>query len=143
MMLISLVDHIFILVNEMDELEVIRAKKMKEMMGSSRSASVTVKISDMTFNETLNKSKVVVVDCWADWCSPCKMIAPIIDKLAEEYSGRVLFAKLNVDENPKTASKYGIMSIPTLLVFKSSKLVDTIVGAVPKHHIETIMKKHV
>lgn len=143
MMLMSLVDHIFILVNEMDELEVIRAKKMKEMMGSSRSASVSVKISDMTFNETLNKSKVVVVDCWADWCSPCKMIAPIIDKLAEEYSGRVLFAKLNVDENPKTASKYGIMSIPTLLVFKSSKLVDTIVGSVPKHHIETIMKKHV
>ncbi len=139
----SLVDHIFILVNEMDELEVIRAKKMEEMMRTSRSVSVPVKISDMTFNETLNKSKVVVVDCWADWCSPCKMIAPIIDKLAEEYSGRVLFTKLNVDENPKSASKYGIMSIPTLLVFKSSKLVDTIVGAVPKHHIETIMKKHV
>ncbi|MFC1507311.1 thioredoxin [Thermoproteota archaeon] len=127
----------------MDELEVIRAKKMEEMMRTSRSVSVPVKISDMTFNETLNKSKVVVVDCWADWCSPCKMIAPIIDKLAEEYSGRVLFTKLNVDENPKSASKYGIMSIPTLLVFKSSKLVDTIVGAVPKHHIETIMKKHV
>jgi thioredoxin 1 len=143
MMLMSLVDHIFILVNEMDELEVIRVKKMEEMMRSSRSVSVPVIISDMSFNETLNKSKVVVVDCWADWCSPCKMIAPIIDKLAEEYSGRVLFAKLNVDENPKTASKFGIMSIPTLLVFKSSKLVDTIVGAVPKHHIETIMKKHV
>src|SRR4030042_4534964 len=132
MMLMSLVDPIFILVNEMDELEVIRAKKMKEMMRPSRSASVPVKISDITFNETLNKSKIVVVDCWADWCSPCKIIAPIIDKLAEEYSGKVLFAKLNVDENPKTASKYGIMSIPTLLVFKSSKLVDTIVGAVPK-----------
>jgi len=142
-MLMSLVDHIFILVKEMDELEVIRAKKMKEMMRSSRSASVPFKISDITINETLNKSKVVVVDCWADWCSPCKMIAPIIDKLAEEYSGRVLFGKLNVDENPKTASKYGIMSIPTLLVFKSSKLVDTIVGAVPKHHIESIMNKHV
>jgi thioredoxin 1 len=142
-MLMSLVDHIFILVNEMDELEVIRAKKMKEMMRSSRSVSVPVKISDITINETLNKSKVVVVDCWADWCSPCKMIAPIIDKLAEEYSGRVLFGKLNVDENPKTTSKYEIMSIPTLLVFKSLKLVDTIIGAVPKHHIETIMKKHV
>jgi thioredoxin 1 len=116
---------------------------MEEMMRSSRSVSVPVKICDMTFNETLNKIKVVVVDCWVDWCSPCKMIVPIIDKLAEEYSGRVLFAKLNVDENPKTASKYGIMSIPTLLVFKSSKLVDTIVGAVPKHHIETIMKKYV
>ena len=139
----SLVDHIFILVNEMDELEVIKAKKMKEMMRSSRSASVPVKISDITINETLKKSKVVVVDCWADWCSPCKMIAPIIEKLAEEYSGRVLFGKLNVDENPKTASKYGIMSIPTLLVFKSAKLVDTIVGAVPKHHIENIMKNHV
>ncbi len=70
------------------------------------------------------------------------MIAPIIDELAQEYSSKVLFAKLNVDENPQTASKYGIMSIPTLLVFKSSKLVDTIVGAVPKHNIESIMKKH-
>lgn len=126
----------------MDELEAIKVKKMEEMMRSSRLPPVPVKISDMTFNETLNKSKIVVVDCWAEWCGPCKIIAPIIDKLAEEYSSKVLFAKLNVDENPQTASKYEIMSIPTLLIFKSSKLVDTIVGAVPKHHIETILKKH-
>lgn len=138
----SLIAHIFILVSKMDELEAIRAKKMEEMMRASRSTSVPVKISDMTFNKTLNTSKIVVVDCWAEWCGPCKIIAPIIDKLAEEYSGRVLFSKLNVDENPQTASKYGIMSIPTLLIFKSSKLVDTIVGAVPKNHIVTIMKKH-
>jgi thioredoxin 1 len=126
----------------MDELEAIRAKKMKEIMRSSKLPSVPVQISDTIFNEIINKNKIVVVDCWAEWCGPCKMIAPIIDKLAEEYSSKVLFAKLNVDENPKTASKYGIMSIPTLLVFKSSKLVDTIVGAVPKHNIESIMKKH-
>jgi thioredoxin 1 len=138
----SLIAHIFILVSKMDELEAIRAKKMEEMMRASRSTSIPVKTSDMTFNETLNTSKIVVVDCWAEWCGPCKMIAPIIDKLAEEYSGRVLFSKLNVDENPQTASKYGIMSIPTLLIFKSSKLVDKIVGAVPKNHIVTIMKKH-
>lgn len=77
---------------------------MKEMMRSSQSALVPVKISDMTFNETLNKSKIFVLDYWGDLCSPCKMIAPIIDKLAEECYGRVLFAKVNVDENPKTAS---------------------------------------
>lgn len=129
-------------VSEMDELEAIRAKKMKEIMRSSGSVSAPVKLSDMTFAETLNKSKILVLDCWAEWCAPCKMIAPIIEKLAEEYAGRVLFAKLNVDENPQTASKYGIMSIPTLLIFKSSKLVDTIVGAVPKNNIETILKKH-
>lgn len=141
-MSMCLVDHIFILVSKMDELEAIRAKKMKEMMPSSKLPSVPVKTSDTTFNDIINKSKLVVVDCWAEWCGPCKMIAPIIDKLAEEYSSKVMFAKLNVDENPQTASKYGIMSIPTLLVFKSSKLVDTIVGAVPKLNIESIMKKH-
>lgn len=141
-MSMCLIDHIFVLVSNMDELEAIRAKKMKEMMQSSKLPSVPVKMSDTTFNEIINKSKIVVVDCWAEWCGPCKIIAPIIDKLAEEYSSKVLFAKLNVDENPQTASKYGIMSIPTLLVFKSSKLVDTIVGAVPKHNIEFIMKKH-
>ena len=126
----------------MDELEAIRAKKMKEMMRSSKLPPEPVKISDMTFDEIINKHKIVVVDCWAEWCGPCKMIAPIIDELAQEYSSKVMFAKLNVDENPQTASKYGIMSIPTLLVFKSSKLVDTIVGAVPKHNIESILKKH-
>ena len=129
-------------VSEMDELKAIRAKKMKEIMRSTKSVSTPVKLSDLTLNETLNKSRIMVLDCWAEWCGPCKMIAPIIEKLAEEYAGRVLFAKLNVDENPQTASKYGIMSIPTLLIFKSSKLVDTIVGAVPKHNIETILKKH-
>jgi thioredoxin 1 len=138
----SMVEHIFMRVSEMDELEAIRAKKMKEIMRSTRSVSTPVKLSDLTLNETLNKSRIVVLDCWAEWCGPCKMIAPIIEKLAEEYAGRVLFAKLNVDENPQTARKYGIMSIPTLLIFKSSKLVDTIVGAVPKHNIETILKKH-
>ena len=142
-MSICLIGHIFILVSKMDELEAIRAKKMKEIMLSSKLPSVPVQISDTTFNEIINKNKIVVVDCWAEWCGPCKMIAPIIDKLAEEYSSKVLFAKLNVDENPKTASKYGIMSIPTLLVFKSSKLVDTIVGAVPKLTIESILKKHI
>jgi thioredoxin 1 len=127
----------------MDELEAIRAKKMKEMMRSSKLPSEPVKISDMTFDEIIHKNNIVVVDCWAEWCGPCKMMAPIIDELAQEYSNKVMFAKLNVDENPQTASKYGIMSIPTLLVFKSSKLVDTIVGAVPKLTIESILKKHI
>ena len=112
------------------------------MMRSSKLPSEPVKISDMTFDEIIHKNNIVVVDCWAEWCGPCKMMAPIIDELAQEYSNKVMFAKLNVDENPQTASKYGIMSIPTLLVFKSSKLVDTIVGAVPKLNIESIMKKH-
>jgi thioredoxin 1 len=132
----------FEVVSGMDELEAIRARKMDEMIRFAKATLEPVKISDITFNETLSKNEFVVIDCWADWCGPCKMISPIIDQLAKEYSGKVLFAKLNVDENPQTASKYGIMSIPTLLVFKSSKLVDTIVGAVSKHHIENVIKKH-
>lgn len=142
-MSMCLINNIFILVSRMDELEAIRAKKMKEMMRSSKLPSEPVKISDMTFDEIIHKNNIVVVDCWAEWCGPCKMMAPIIDELAQEYSNKVMFAKLNVDENPQTASKYGIMSIPTLLVFKSSKLVDTIVGAVPKLTIESILKKHI
>jgi thioredoxin len=76
------------------------------------------------------------VDCWAPWCGPCRMVAPIMDQLASEYAGRVKIAKLNTDENPLTASQYGIQSIPTLLFFKDGTLVNKLVGALPKSEIE-------
>ena len=76
------------------------------------------------------------MDCWAPWCGPCKMVAPVLDQLAYEYKGRIKITKLNVDENPLTASKYGIQSIPTMLFFKGGNQVDTLVGALPKHEIE-------
>ena len=90
-------------------------------------------VSDATFDEKVLKSDLpVLVDFWADWCMPCKMIAPIVEELSREYDGQLGFAKLDVDSNPSTAMTYGVRSIPTLLIFKGGKPIDQIVGAVPK-----------
>ena len=89
--------------------------------------------SDADFDETVLQSDLpVLVDFWADWCGPCKMIAPIVDELSEEYDGVVQFAKVDVDANPSTAMAYGVRSIPTLLLFKGGQPIDQVVGAVPK-----------
>ena len=90
-------------------------------------------VTDMTFeNEVLQSNTPVLVDFWAVWCGPCKMIAPSVDELSTEYDGKVKFAKLNVDFNPRTSAKYGVRSIPTLLIFKGGSPVGQVVGAVPK-----------
>jgi len=92
-----------------------------------------VAVSDKTFEEEVIKSDIpVLVDFWADWCAPCKMIAPIVEQLATEYDGKVKFAKLDVDTNPGAATTYGVRSIPTLLIFKEGSPVGQVVGAVPK-----------
>ena len=95
-----------------------------------------VVVSDRNFDQTAKNYPLLVVDCWAAWCAPCRAIAPIVDELAKEYSGKVVFGKLNVDENPETAQKYGVMAIPTLLVMKDGQEVDRIVGVVPKTQLE-------
>jgi thioredoxin 1 len=93
-------------------------------------------VTDRTFaQEVLQATPPVLVDVWADWCGPCKAIAPIVEALAGEYAGRLTVLKLDVDENPQTALAYKVQSIPTLLVFKDGKLAERIVGAVPKHVI--------
>ncbi len=95
--------------------------------------SLPTPVTDQDFDqEVLEADTVVLVDFWAEWCGPCKMFAPVLDDLSQEYDGKIKFTKVDVDENPETAMKYGIRSIPTLLVFKGGSPVDQVVGAVPK-----------
>jgi len=100
--------------------------------GGSGNASQPITVTDATFDQLIRASQTpVLVDFWAEWCGPCKMIAPAVADLAREFAGRAVVGKLNVDENPRTASRYGVMSIPTLLIFKNGQVVDQIVGAQP------------
>jgi thioredoxin 1 len=90
-------------------------------------------LTDSTFDEQIGSSSTpLLVDFWAEWCGPCKMIAPILEDISAEQAGRVAIAKLNIDDNPNTAQRFGVMSIPTLLLFKDGELVSRIVGAKPK-----------
>jgi thioredoxin 1 len=99
-------------------------------------------ISDTNFKqEVIDSDKLTFVDFWAPWCMPCKAIAPVIEELASTYDGKVKFAKLNVDDNPATASTYGVRGIPTMILFKNGSVVDQIVGAVPKAEIEKAIGK--
>ena len=91
-----------------------------------------VEITDSNFNEIVTKNDVVLVDFWAEWCGPCRMIAPMIEELANEYDGKAVIGKLDVDNNQESSIKFGVRSIPTLLVFKNGEMVDRHVGAVPK-----------
>ncbi|MAF86156.1 MAG: thioredoxin [Dehalococcoidales bacterium] len=94
-------------------------------------------VTDQNFEEEVIKSDLpALVDLWAPWCRPCLMVAPVVEKLAEKYNGRLKFYRLNVDENQQTAAKYNVMSIPTLLFFKGGAVVDTVIGAVPEQALQ-------
>jgi thioredoxin 1 len=92
----------------------------------------TIEITDSNFEEIIKSETPVLVDFWAEWCGPCKMIGPVVEELAGEYDGKAVIGKVNVDENPNVSAKFGIRSIPTLLVFKDGEIVDKQIGAVPK-----------
>jgi len=102
--------------------------------------SKPVEIQDSNFDNIVLQSKTpVLVDFWAEWCGPCRMVAPVVEELAEEYDGKITFAKVDVDQNPQIAGKYGIMSIPTLIIFKGGKPVSNIVGFRPKAELKRSM----
>lgn len=103
---------------------------------------VLVHLNDSNFDSTAKSSKKMIVDCWAPWCGPCRMLAPTFEALAKDYSGKVVFGKLDTDESPKTAMSLGINSIPTLIFFKDGKQVERMIGAHPRANIEAIIKKH-
>ncbi len=132
------------------ELQSIKERKLVEMMRRTRAQLQSAEkydgkpiiLSDATFSSEISKYPVLVVDFWAAWCGPCRMVAPIIEQLAKQYSGRVTFDKLNVDENPLTSSEFQVESIPTLLIFRDGLPVDGIIGAAAKHQIESKLKAH-
>ena len=135
-----------------EELEKIRMKKLKELVDRQQSYGTSGKgqnwpntpitVSDTTFIQTIKEYPLVVIDCWAQWCRPCHMVTPVIEELARDFTGKIVFGKLNIDENRMSANNYNIMSIPTLLVFKNGKLVDQVVGAMPRDMLEPMITKH-
>ena len=122
-----------------EEIERIKKVKILAMLERAQNQKLTSKpilLTDSNFHSEIAKHKLIVVDFWASWCGPCRMVGPIIEELAAEYAGKVGFGKLNVDENAMVPSSFGVRGIPTLIVFKDGKIVDTLVGACSKSHIE-------
>ena len=105
--------------------------------------SAAAQVTDASFKQEVLDSKVpVLVDFWAPWCGPCRMVAPVVHEIAQQYDGKVKVVKLNTDENPNVASQYGIRSIPTLMIFKDGQRVDMVVGAVPKTTLANTLEKY-
>jgi thioredoxin 1 len=130
-----------------DELEAIKQKKLAELQKEAATKarmsalSEPIVLTDSNFASEVRKYPLMIVDFWAPWCGPCRMVSRIIEQLAREYSGRVAVGKVNVDENQRIAASFGIQSIPTLMLFKVGKAIDVMIGAMPKAQIEMKLKQ--
>ena len=122
------------------ELERLKEEKIKKMLDQAKAG--VVKLTSASFDNFLNTDKPVLIDFWADWCMPCRMMAPVMEDLAKAYAGKALFGKVNVDNNPQIAGRYGIMSIPHFLIFKNGTKVEKIVGAVGRDPLENALKRY-
>jgi len=129
-----------------EELEKIRQKKLSQLLRKSKEARASeniVTLTDSTFDTTINNASMpILVDFWAEWCMPCRMMAPVIEELAHDYAGKALLAKINVDENPETSERFTIVSIPFFIIFKNGCAVEHILGAVGRKPLEEAIKKH-
>ena len=119
--------------------------KWKNKRGTKRRKDkIEIKITDANFKqEVLGSELPCLVDFWAEWCMPCLMVAPAVEAMAKEYEGKLKVCRLNVDEAPRVSSEYGIMSIPTLAIFKNGEMVERVIGAVPQSELETAFKPHI
>ena len=122
------------------EIEKIKEEKIKKMLNQAKAG--VIKLTSSSFDSFINTELPVLVDFWADWCMPCRMMAPVMEELAKAYTGKALFGKINVDENSQIAGRYGIMSIPHFLIFKNGTRVEKIVGAVGRDPLENALKKY-
>jgi thioredoxin 1 len=133
--------------NSDNELEKIKQKMLRKMLNPSQKPSYwktgqVIELNDSNFHNALAETdKPVLVDFWADWCGPCKIMAPVIQQMAQSYAGKAFFAKINVDYNKRTAAQFGVMSIPYFIVFKKEKPIGQIVGAVGKNGLESLLRK--
>jgi len=130
---------------EDEELERIKAKKLKELVKKSQKQETegVITLTSSSFHKFLENTNLpVLVDFWADWCMPCRIMAPVMEELARDYAGKAVFARVNVDENPEVATRYAIMSIPHFIMFRNGRPAERIVGAVGRGPLEDALKKY-
>lgn len=134
---------------EDEELRIINEKKMnklKQIISEKellKNTTELLNLDDSNFTLTINKYPLLLVDFWAPWCGPCRMMSPIIDQVGKEHQGKLVVGKVNVDENPNVSRQFGISSIPTLILFKKGQVVDNIIGSVSKSRIDEMIRMHV